>query len=252
MHKHEIVVFNEIIEKIYMEEDYSVMRMSFLKLLGLLVPYDKSTFYLASLQQDKLLTDPVGIGIPQSELERYIDEYEDKDYTRWIFMSGKSMIYRETDLFPEGSREGEPYYREIYIPGKIFYSAQMSIAMNNEFIAVISLYRDKDSGDFSNDDLFILEQLQSHLEHRCYKEWKNQKGGDMKIRNKTHFDTSFFIEKYCLTNREVEVLGLLFGGVSSDKICDVLSISPHTYKKHCINIYKKLGINNRWELINFI
>jgi DNA-binding NarL/FixJ family response regulator len=48
-----------------------------------------------------------------------------------------------------------------------------------------------------------------------------------------------------LTNREVQVLGLLARGLSNKTIADTLVISPKTVSRHIENIYTKIGVSNR-------
>ncbi len=48
-----------------------------------------------------------------------------------------------------------------------------------------------------------------------------------------------------LTPRETEVLHLLAKGHSNTRIASRLGISPHTVKSHVINIFNKLGVNDR-------
>lgn len=48
-----------------------------------------------------------------------------------------------------------------------------------------------------------------------------------------------------LTAREVEVLGLLAGGLSDLQIAEKLVLSPHTVHAHISSIYSKLGITSR-------
>lgn len=252
LQKSEIILLNEMIEKIYTTRDYRQMRVDFLDMIRSLIPYQQSSYYLASTEGEHVLDAPVGVGISPSELQRYIDDYEEHDYTRWIFMSGKSMVYRETDLFPDKVRLENPYYTDIYMATGIYYSAQMSIAYGGIFLSVISLYRDKSKGDFSDDEMFILELLKGHLEHRSHEEWERKTEGSLQRKNKIHFDAYRFVDEYALTTREVEILGLLMGGFTNETICESLVISLNTLKKHTLSIYKKLGINNRWELIQFI
>lgn len=48
-----------------------------------------------------------------------------------------------------------------------------------------------------------------------------------------------------LTHRETQVLHLLAKGYSNPRIASRLGISPHTVKSHVVNIFNKLGVNDR-------
>jgi DNA-binding CsgD family transcriptional regulator len=48
-----------------------------------------------------------------------------------------------------------------------------------------------------------------------------------------------------LTQRETQVLNLATKGCSNTQIASRLDISPHTVKSHVINIFNKLGVNDR-------
>jgi DNA-binding CsgD family transcriptional regulator len=48
-----------------------------------------------------------------------------------------------------------------------------------------------------------------------------------------------------LTRRETQVLRLMAKGHSNPQIATCLAISPHTVKSHVINIFNKLGVNDR-------
>ena len=55
-----------------------------------------------------------------------------------------------------------------------------------------------------------------------------------------------------MTERELQVLGLLAEGLLATSIASRLRLSPRTVHKHLGNIYRKLGVNKREELIHLI
>ena len=50
-----------------------------------------------------------------------------------------------------------------------------------------------------------------------------------------------------LTAREKEVLILVARGLSNPEVAEVLKISPHTVKRHVVNIFQKLDLNDRTQ-----
>jgi len=63
---------------------------------------------------------------------------------------------------------------------------------------------------------------------------------------------SEFYKRFGLSNREEEILGLLLRGKSNKEIERDLFISPHTVRNHIHNIYQKLGVGSRLQLMNFM
>ncbi len=59
-------------------------------------------------------------------------------------------------------------------------------------------------------------------------------------------------ERYNLSPRETDVLRLLAAGDSTAQIQDKLCIAPGTFNYHMRNIYSKLGVHSRQELLVFI
>ena len=60
------------------------------------------------------------------------------------------------------------------------------------------------------------------------------------------------VEQYGLTRREDTILRNLMQGKENPVICEELTISTNTLKKHILNIYRKLGIRNRVQLFKMI
>jgi DNA-binding CsgD family transcriptional regulator len=59
-------------------------------------------------------------------------------------------------------------------------------------------------------------------------------------------------DRYGLSTREREILALLLRGKSNKEIERDLFISPHTVRNHIHNIYQKLGVGSRLQLLNFV
>jgi len=57
------------------------------------------------------------------------------------------------------------------------------------------------------------------------------------------------LKQSLITERELEILKLLTSGASYPKIGEILFISPLTVRKHVSNIYEKLHVNSRSQLI---
>ena len=52
-------------------------------------------------------------------------------------------------------------------------------------------------------------------------------------------------ERLGLTDREVEVLGHVAGGLTADAVARLLRVSPRTVRKHLENAYRKLDCHDR-------
>lgn len=59
-------------------------------------------------------------------------------------------------------------------------------------------------------------------------------------------------EKYNISVREKEIIALIAKGMSNDEIMDELYISSSTVRNHIYNIYKKIGINSRGQLLHML
>lgn len=85
------------------------------------------------------------------------------------------------------------------------------------------------------------QKLASKKEHSLIIESEEPKGIEERI-NK--------IEN--LTKREKEIIIHIYQGMSNKEIGECLFISPNTVKNHIYNIYKKLGVKNKIELVSLI
>lgn len=67
-----------------------------------------------------------------------------------------------------------------------------------------------------------------------------------------YVDLDKFTKEFHVSKREWEIIELILQGKSNKEIEDVLFISFNTVKNHIYNLYQKLGVNSRGQLVHFI
>ena len=234
------MVLNNIIYKIYTTEDLTAMRTQLFEQLKLVIDFDSGDFYLASTDGEEELVSQVTYNCDEDASSKY----SELDYSRGIMYSGKSMVYRETDIISDEKRMETEYYKKVYRPNSWHYSLQIILGYHKEFLGVITLYRTIGKDNFVYDDVFLMDMLKDHLAYRLYRAKY-----DTKERTLTPQELA---EKYELTKRESMVLSLLLTDDDNEAMCDKLSISVNTLKKHILNIYRKLGVKNRIQLLKMV
>ena len=64
-----------------------------------------------------------------------------------------------------------------------------------------------------------------------------------------HFETAKFLKLNGVTNREIEIAVLATSGLSNKEIAYQLFVTTGTVRLHLKNLYAKLNINSRAQLI---
>lgn len=77
-----------------------------------------------------------------------------------------------------------------------------------------------------------------------------RKAMDLMLGNKPESTVKNNIEQFGLTNRETEILKELASGATYNAIGEKLFISPLTVRKHVANLYDKLHVSSRMQIVN--
>lgn len=248
MQNNEFLLINNIIYQIYSIPDFDTMKITFLNLLKMLVPNTASSILMADHTSSKnLLCDPICVPEVYSDAEKNYLLNEDEDYTRWVMLSGQCLLIRESDLMPEEERIKTTLYKKCYEPFHLHYSLQLNLVYNDLFLGVVTIYRKKEEGDFTSDEMFLVKAFSDHLNLRFYQYYTN----DSKNASSASYSIANLASKYNLTNREAEILQLIFEDLNNDEIADKLFISGYTLKKHIQNLYRKFDVSTKWNLLKF-
>lgn len=248
MQNNEFLLINNIIYQIHSIPDFDTMKITFLNLLKMLVPNTASSILMADHTSSKnLLCDPICVPEIYSEAEKNYLSNEDEDYTRWVMLSGQCLLIRESDLMIEEERMNTTLYQKCYEPFGLHYSLQLNLVYNDLFLGVLTLYRKKEDGDFKDDEMFLVKAFSDHLNLRFYGYYTS----DSKNSSSPSYSIAHLASEYNLTNREVEILQLIFQDMNNDEITDKLYISGYTLKKHIQNLYRKFNVSTKWNLLKF-
>jgi DNA-binding CsgD family transcriptional regulator len=245
---------NAIVSEMFKEKNIGRMRHNFLAALTALVNYDLADFYLSDRKVKPIrLIDPVVVSkYPKNFNETFMINYEKHygamDYARWVFSSTESIVYRESDLINPALRLKSPFYSEYLKPAGLVNVAGISIADHGVCIGAITLYRTEKNGDFSSRDLYILEQLLTHLQNRLALEQEQVSSHPEKYASAAYL----LSHEYNLSMREIELIKLICLGKNNDEISRELAITVNTVKKHISNIFFKLNVDTKARLIAFL
>lgn len=247
MERNDIMMLNNIIYRLYDSDDFTLTRKKLLSQLQQLIPFSYGSILLSDL-------DPIRPGfkdpICQPEEFRSVEEkyikIAAKDHTQWTMDSGYAVVICESKVLPDHKRLNTPIYQECYRQYQIYDTLQANITYNNIFLGVLTLYRTRQDGTFTDDELSYLRMIGYHLNRLFYRTMLPASRSDHRAARK-----ELLQEQYSLTAREGEILSLLLDGLPEADICKALNITAATLKKHMQHIYRKLDISSRWELLRF-
>lgn len=239
---------NDIVLHIYSKTDIYNMRLDFLREVKELIPFDKSFFDLGYKKNAKVVFfDPVTETVNEKYLNSYFKVYESVDVMFWFFSQNESNIYRETDYVPSATLGMSLFYNEWMLPQNIRYSMGSKVAQDDILYGSVNLWRGEDKGDFTDEEIEILKVLNEHLSLYFHNRYPN---GIRRNDDNDYADTLMHL--YNLTARESEIVELIYQGLTSKQIAEKIYISENTVKKHTYNIFKKMKVSNRSQIIKIV
>lgn len=246
MDKNTFAIYNGIVAALYSCSSFEDMRSFFLTRLKMLIPFSYASI---------LIKDDTGTGesfyrpdmycLPDyfAEAEHRYVMQADEDPLLWLIHGGESTIVRESEMLSEDERLNSALYTGCYRDFDIYDSLQYSIVSNRKLLGVVTLFRNRASGEFTDDSTFYLRSLGPHINSVFEKICRSQ---DSPVSGS---DPSHLSSKYGLTPRETEILGLILEFRNPDEIASALDIAETTVHKHMQNIFRKTEVSSRWELL---
>lgn len=239
---------NEVSLWIHAQTDIEVLQRGILDRLFKLIAHETSFFDLCCVSDGRLVFfNPVSTTMTDENLSDYYQNYELSDYVAWCFTAAEPIIYRDSDMISDDARERSVIYREWMKPIGIHYSMGSTVVDQGIIFGSITLFRNQDFPDFSDKDMAILSVINRHLAVHfsllCPR-------GVYPDDHRENIENLALASQ--LSEREVEVMRLVAEGYTNQKVGSMLFISESTVKKHLNTVYKKLGVENRIQLMRLV
>lgn len=202
-----------------------------------------SIFYLSGRGRDHI--HGFSNEVEEEYIDFYINEIYEHDYAKNLFAIENSFVYRETDILKDVSRIHTEYYKKTYVENNFHYSVTVYLCYQKKLVGFLTLFREMGDKDFDYRDIYLLNHIKDHIALAVAQKSKRTKMEGANLEEQC--------EQYGISNREIQVLELL---ISSDKeipvMADELCISVNTLRKHIHNIYQKMDVSNRSQLLRKI
>ncbi len=193
----------------------------------------------------------------------YVGQYQEGPYLLDPFYQAclnatESGLYRLKELAPDRFYQSE-YYRSYYKKTELAEEIGFFIHLPQNAYIVISLMRTSQRSVFSQKEMRYLREIEPVIRALAEKHWKDvylqfeEESGKPKkeVIFQEQMEAAFgSFGRSILTKRELEVVGLVLRGYSSEAIAEILHIAKGTVKTYRRSIYAKLSISSQSELFS--
>lgn len=237
----------EIIELLGGILDIDDLRSKTLELIRTMVWFDRAVFWLFDPIKHRASAPPVLKDLPYS----VIDCFEARggfaiDLVYQAARARKMNLGRSTDVLDYRAWVRKPIFNELYLPYDGYYQLGCNICEGSGFYGAICLYRGKMTGNFKLRDVEAISLIYPHLLNRLRLQfWLENTCGSRPANSGLSLPGGASV----LTLREADVARLVCTGASNREIALNLNISINTVKMYLQNIYGKLDIKRRGQLI---
>ncbi|KJS16468.1 MAG: hypothetical protein VR69_08895 [Peptococcaceae bacterium BRH_c4b] len=231
--------------------DIDEVRRVTLEMLRKLIWFDHGNFFLNDPMTGLVQGNPVLLDTPRESLEPYQRYYFHIDEVHQSYSASGRLVARSTDLlaYEIWTKQSE-YYNDFLRTYSTHYLLGFDLKEGQAVFGGLCLHRHKSTGDFSPEDVYLLQLVYPHLLNRL--QWHHALEASrrklwMPQTQQAHIaSASPFVP---LTTRERDIVKLVISGAANLEIAARLDISVNTVKMHLQNVFNKLGIKRRSQLL---
>lgn len=244
-------VINRILLNLYTIQDLDRLTESFLSLLRLSVVYTSGSFVLlepaSGSPRSYRVVSSSYYGIEPKWSKLYESRYFQEDYMFGSSLFDQTLVLRDTDLLGHAMREKTPFYQEFLKPQGLIYGLG-AVFFVGKTLCILRLFRNASVGDFAACGIYINNVFKDHLVN-IIRSLQKPVSEESLSQLLLHYSQEHDI---LLTQTEYEIANLLLEGCSNKEIADKRCVAVSTIKKHVYNIFQKLDVKNRAQLVNLL
>jgi len=210
-----------------------------LELIHRLLPLNASAFYLVA-------PDMREHGVALSNLSRDTEDQYQQSFKALDPLNPNNFRHSDRPLAVLDQEvtfealEKSLYYQEFMLPHQHRHVIDLFFRQEGEIIAVATLLRQRELGPFGAIEIELLENLQPFLQFTLNNHYQPKR-----------FSQRLYLQqKYQLTKRELEVVGLVLSGHSNKAIARSLELGLATVKTHLLHVFQKAQVSSRTELLS--
>lgn len=237
----ELQQLNELTLAIHGASSLNALNNEVMRRLPSLIPHEKSfcTHHPTPSTPERATCQ--SLTMTAQELSDYTEHFSNLDYTAWYLRESNVSVYRDSDIVSEQLMSQSSIYKDWVLRMGMRYVCGNVIRRGSAISADFTLFRTEEHGDYTDHEMFLLKLVTDQIQL-----WfaKNYVPGRLEEAHENPNETFA-----ALTPREREVARLACTEKSVREIAFQLSISYATARRHIANIYEKLGVNSRTELM---
>lgn len=243
---------NELSLLIHGTDTIRDMQRYFLEALRNIVPFERAAFFLFHEETGGLLVlqSPFCIRMNPEIVKAYGRLVNTNGICRRVISLRRTMAYRSSDLVTpdeEVTDSVTEVRKSFLLPNEVSFYSGIVLADDRKLLGEVVLYRTDRQRDFTDNEMEILDRLKDHLAIRLRRERK-----ECQVQQHEKDQEESQLIAMGLTPRESEIASLVMKQYSTEDISRHLVISQCTTKKHLHNIFAKLGVSSRLQLMEAI
>lgn len=235
-----------ILYQISVPQDILSFRDELLTRIRMIIPCNQAEFCTLDVVDGiAYMDEPFFMGKPANFVNEFMDGYDRDPYFMGFYLKPSTAVFRDTDMMTDEQRHAAKVYQDIYKKQGVEYIMRAVLAYDGKPFAEITLFNTPEQGDFTAREKDILEHIAPQAALRLHQVLHREAALEPAEDEST---ASMLVQRYDLTARECEIVGLAAQGLSDRAIADELVISISTVRKHVYNAYRKMDINSRFQL----